>query len=127
MVRKVYLGICSVIFLPYGLMCFLNPELLINSAGIQAISATGSTEIRAMYGGLQTAVGALAVFALLRSSLVNSFLVTLVTVMTGLLLARLAGLAIDGGFTAYTGMALSFEATLLASALYFLLALAKEK
>ena len=80
-----------------------------------------------MYGGLQTAVGALAVFALLRSSLVNSFLVTLVTVMTGLLLARLAGLAIDGGFTAYTGMALSFEATLLASALYFLLALAKEK
>ena len=120
MVLKIYLGICVAVFLPYGLMCFVNPALLIDSAGIQAISATGTTELRAMYGGLQAAIGALAAFSLFRASLVNTFLVTLVTVTTGLLLARIVGLAIDGGYTTYTGMALGFEAVLLSSTLYFL-------
>jgi len=120
MVQKIYLGTCVALFFPYGLYCFVNPSLLTDAAGIQAISATGSTELRAMYGGLQAAIGALALSAMFRASLTNSFLVTLVTFTTGLLLARLAGLTIDGGYTSYTGMALGIEATLLSGALYLL-------
>ena len=126
MALKIYVVICAATFLPYGLMCFLNPELLIDSAGIQAVSAAGTTELRAMYGGLQASVGVLAISALFRPSLSAGFLVTIATVMAGLLLARLAGLLIDGGFTGYTGMALGFEVTLLSIALYFLKVSAKE-
>ena len=126
MALKIYVVICAATFLPYGLMCFLNPELLIDSAGIQAVSAAGTTELRAMYGGLQASVGVLAISALFRPSLSAGFLVTIATVMAGLLLARLAGLLIDGGFTGYTGMALGFEVILLSIALYFLKVSAKE-
>lgn len=126
MVLKIYLVACAFVFVPYGLMCFLNPALLIDSAGIQAISPTGTTELRAMYGGLQTAVGILAISALLRPSLTNAFLVTLLTVMSGLLLARVTGTTFDGGFTGYTGMALAFETILLSSSLYFLKTLGRD-
>ena len=74
-----------------------------------------------MYGGLQGAIGILAIVAAFHPPLVDPFLVTLTTVTAGLLCARTAGLVMDRGYTGYTGMALGFESVLLAGALYFLL------
>jgi hypothetical protein len=120
MLERGFLVLCAIVWLPYGAVCFFDPSLLADSAGVMASSATGATEIRAMYGGLQGAVGALAAIALFRPTLVQSFLVTLLTLSAGLLSARLAGYFLDGGYTGYTGMAIGFETVLLSSSIYFL-------
>jgi len=120
MLERAFLVLCAIVWLPYGAMCFFDPSLLADSAGVMANSPTGTTEIRAMYGGVQASVGTLAAIALFRETLVQSFLVALLTLSAGLLSARVAGSFWDGGYTGYTGMALGFEAVLLGSCLYFL-------
>jgi hypothetical protein len=121
MLERAFLIICAVAWLPYGVLCFLDPTLLAESAGVEATTATGTTVLRAMYGGLQGAVGVLAMIAVFRPTIVQSFLVALLTLSAGLLSARVIGFLVDGGYTGYTGMAIGFETVLLSCCIYFLL------
>jgi hypothetical protein len=109
MLERGFLILTAIVWLPYGVMCFLDPARLAESTGVIASTPTGSTEIRAMYGGLQAAIGVLALLAVFRPDIVKSALVCLATLAGGLLTGRLIGLAIDGGYTGYTGMAIGFE------------------
>jgi len=109
---RIFLLIAAVLFIPYGIFCFFVPGSLAEGAGVAATSGTGSTEIRAMYGGLQTAIGALALAGFLRGRFARSALLAIGFVCTGLFTARILGLAFDGGFSAYTGGALVLEALL---------------
>lgn len=109
MATRVFLGLSALLWLPYGIYCFLVPTSLADAAGVAFQSPTGSTELRAMYGGLQTALGALAGLAALRSRLVRPALVALAFLAAGLASARALGLALDGGFSSYTAMGLGFE------------------
>jgi hypothetical protein len=120
MAVRIFLGICTLAWLPYGIFCFFRPELLAESAGVSATTATGSTEIRAMYGGLQAALGALALAGAMRPMLARPALIALLAVASGLLLTRLAGVALDGGFSGYTGGALAFEALMAGVAAWLL-------
>jgi hypothetical protein len=106
---RVFLGIQTLIWLPYGIFCFFRPEFLHTAAGIGLGSATASTEIRAMYGGLQVAIGAMTLAGLLRADLTRTALLLLAFLVTGLATARLAGLGLDGGLSAYTMGGLVFE------------------
>jgi len=74
-------------------------------------SPTGSTELRAMYGGLQAALGVLAAFGALRRSWERPALAAIAFATAGLFSARLAGTLLDGGVSSYTTMALGFEFT----------------
>ena len=109
---RVFLAACAVIWLPYGLYCLVNPGFLREAAGIASESATGSTELRAMYGGLQAAVGALALAGCLRRDLARPALIVLAALPAGLFTARVVGVAVDGGLSGYTMGALVLEATL---------------
>ena len=111
MAARIFLGLSALIWLPYGILCFLQPELLAGdgSAGLVAATATGSTELRAMYGGLQAAIGVLVGLAVFRPGLVQPALLTTAFLTTGLAVARLSGALIDGGFSGYTLGALGFE------------------
>ena len=131
MLEKGFLILTTVVWVPYGLMCFLDPAALAESTGVVASTPTvwpktllsmsgASTEIRAMYGGLQTAIGALALLAIFRSGLAKSALVCLATLSVGLLTARLLGLAMDGGYTSYTGMAIGFEIFFFSSSVFLI-------
>jgi hypothetical protein len=111
MLASVFLALSALIWLPYGIFCLFQPGYLAEAAGVVATTPTGTTELRAMYGGLQAAIGALALVACLRPSLRRTALVTLVVLTAGLGSARLIGLALDGGFTAYTGAGLGLEWT----------------
>jgi hypothetical protein len=51
---------------------------------------------------LQGAIGVLAITAFFNPTLVNPFLVVLIIISAGLLLGRIAGLIVDGGYTGYT-------------------------
>lgn len=111
---RVFLWVCAVLFLPYGLYCFAMPGALEGIAGVSFTSPTGSAEIRAMYGGLQTAVGALALMGASRPDLARTTVTSIAVLCAGLGLARLSGALLDGGFSMYTAMGLSLEFSLLA-------------
>ena len=80
------------------------------AAGITIASPVGSTEVRAMYGGLQMAIGVMALAALRRPALVRPTLLCLAFLITGLAVSRLLGAMIDGSFGQYTTGAIVFEA-----------------
>ena len=106
---RIFLFLSLLLWLPYGLYCLLRPESLADSAGVAFHSATGTTELRAMYGGLEAAIGVLAGLALLRASLVRPALIAIGFLTAGLATGRLVGVALDGGFSSYTAMALAIE------------------
>ena len=106
---RLFLAASALIWLPYGLLCFFAPTLLAEVAGVASISTTGTIEIRAMYGGLQVALGVLAGAALFRESLQRPALFTLAFVCGGLFMARLLGAVLDTEFSSYTVGALIFE------------------
>lgn len=115
---RIFLVVCAFLWLPYGVYLFLEPQALVESAGVTATTTTGSTEVRAMYGGLQAAVGLLALLGAVRSGLRRPALVMLVFLAGGLAVARSAGAAMDGGVEAYTVMALALEWAMLAIAVW---------
>jgi hypothetical protein len=109
MAIRVFLALSALVWLPYGLWCFLRPEFLAEAAGIVASTTTASTELRAMYGGLQMGIGMLAAAAVLAPSLRRPALLTVAFLCTGLATTRLLGVLLDGGLSAYTAAGLFFE------------------
>ena len=112
--RAVFLAANALLWLPYGLYCLAQPQMLAEVAGVAAVSTTGSTELRAMYGGLQAAIGALALVAAFRRDLQRTALVTLAFLAGGLFSARACGALVDGGLSSYTLGALVLESSLTA-------------
>ncbi|HEU4429145.1 MAG TPA: DUF4345 family protein [Myxococcota bacterium] len=110
---RIFLGLCALLWLPYGLYCLANPGSLAGAAGVEATSVTGGIELRAMYGGLQAAIGALALAGALRTSLAPHALLALGSVAAGLGVTRIASAASAGEFSSYTVMALGLEWTML--------------
>lgn len=120
MAVRVFLTASALVWLPYGLFCFVQPAFLAEAAGVSAASTTGTIELRAMYGGLQAALGTLAVVAIFRSALIRPALVTLAFVTAGLAAGRLGGVGLDGEVSSYTMMGLAFELTSAALAVWLL-------
>jgi hypothetical protein len=106
---RIFLGASALLWIPYGIYCFFRPEALAEAAGVSFGTPTGATEIRATYGGLTVALGALAALGALSPAWTRQALVTLGAACAGFGLARLAGVVIDGGMTAYTVQALVLE------------------
>lgn len=109
MATTVFLGLSVLVWLPYGLYCLVNPGYLAQVADVASSSATGTTELRAMYGGLQAAMGVLAGLALVRRELRPHALLAMTVLPAGLFLGRLVGVVLDGRVSGYTGGALAFE------------------
>ena len=109
MAARIFLALSALVWLPYGLYCFFAPTALAGTAGVDATSVTGTIELRAMYGGLQVALGALALAGALHLSWRRPALGALLFLCAGIALARIAGTLIEGELSAYTGFALAFE------------------
>jgi hypothetical protein len=109
MAARIFLGASALLWIPYGVYCFFRPEALAEAAGVSFGTPTGSTEIRATYGGLTFALGALAALGALSTAWTRQALVTLGVACAGFGFARVAGVVMDGGATAYTVQALVVE------------------
>jgi hypothetical protein len=120
MLARVFLGVFGLFSLVYGVYCFAKPEFLESFAGIAAVSTTGTVELRAMYGGLQTAFGALALLGATRPSFAPSALLATAFLCAGLGLFRLLGALGAGEVSSYTAQGLAFEfgATVIAAVLW---------
>lgn len=117
---RIFLGLSALVWLAYGLQCFLQPSHLEATAGVAFRSPTGSSELRAMYGGLQLAIGGLALSGALRASMAPSALIALLALCAGLGGARLLGALLDDAFSSYTIVALAFEGATVALAAWML-------
>jgi len=106
---KIFLGLSVLLWLPYGVYCVINPGYLAGVAGVTASTPTGTTEIRAMYGGLQAALGVMSAFALIRPAYSHVAATALCFAMSGLFLARFIGFVLDASGSEYTYGALVFE------------------
>ena len=96
MIAKLFLGFTGALFALYGGFLYLNPQFLIDLLALGDGTAA-LVEVRAMYGGLQLAVGAFLILAATRGPLyVEVGLVVLIACFAGLASARAAGLIIDG-------------------------------
>lgn len=111
MASRIFLGLSALLWLPYGVLCFLQPSYLDGAAGVVATSPTGTVELRAMYGGLQAAIGALCALGALSATWRSHALVVLGFLAAGLGLSRLLGVLAGGGLSSYTTMALLIEFT----------------
>ncbi len=123
MTARIFLGFSALLWLPYGLFCFFQPSYLAEVAGVAASSPTGTIELRAMYGGLEAALGVLAGLAglaLFRPQLLRPALVTLAFVCSGLFLARLLGAGLGRELSSYTAFGLAFELVSAALAIWLL-------
>lgn len=106
---SVFLGIEAALWVPYGIYCLFVPGVLETGATVGATSPTGVTELRAMYGGLQLAIGIGCAWGAVRTEARYSAVWMLFLLTAGIGMARGIGVALDGGLGAYTALALSFE------------------
>ena len=120
MAARNFLIVSTLIWLPYGIFCFFQPDFLAEAVGVSAVGATATTELRAMYGGLQGAIGVLAALAVVRAEFRRPALITVGFLTGGLGLSRLAGAALDAEMSAYTGGAIVFELISAAVAVWIL-------
>jgi hypothetical protein len=111
MAARIFLGISALIWVPFGVYCLFVPGFLAEAAGVSFATPTGATDMRATYGGLTLVVGGFALMGALRTPCRGNGLLMLAAACTGLGGARLIGLALDGGFSAWTGQALALELT----------------
>jgi hypothetical protein len=106
---RIFLGASALVWLPYGIYCFLHPDFLAGAAGVQALNPTGLTELRAMYGGLQAAIGAFALLGFFSQGARGTVLLALAFLTAGLGSARAIGVFVDGGVSSYTAAGVLFE------------------
>lgn len=85
----------------WGVICVITPEAwsgqVIPGMNVYDLStAVARTEVRAMYGGLQIAIGILALIAIFQPRHRETALLFYVVALTGLASSRIAGLILEG-------------------------------
>ena len=117
---RIFLGLSALVWIAYGVYCLIEPGFLEGAAGVASSTSTGTTELRAMYGGVQIAIGSMMAAALLRPHLAAGALTALAFLCAGLFSTRLVGAVVDSSFSSYTVSALGFEIVLLGLSVWFL-------
>ena len=109
MVARIFLALSGLIWLPYGIYLFFAPGYLAEAAGIVSTTATGQIELRAMYGGLQAGIGALAFAGALRPAWMRHVLFAGCFLFGGLAFSRTLAAIATGEVSSYTAFGLCFE------------------
>ena len=120
---KSYLILTLLVWLPWGLMCIFNTDIILEIIGVRSIHPTGNTDIRVMYGGVQFAVGLMAALALHDRRYFENLLWTLAFLASCMALSRTYGLVVDASGTVYTWGVVAYEAFAGTSAIAWLILL----
>ena len=110
MLTPLFLYVSGLGWFLYGLYCFFQPQALGDIAGLGASAPSGATELRAMYGGLQTAIGLIAFIGAREIRAQRTVLLAFVCLYGGLASARALAAISHGDHSAYTLGALGYEA-----------------
>jgi hypothetical protein len=96
-------------YVAFGLAFMLRPLETIGAAGIEVTGAVAATELRAFYGGLELALGALLLAGALRPGRRRDALVLCLASYGGIGTARLLGIVLAGGASPFLWFALGTE------------------
>jgi hypothetical protein len=118
---RAVLAVSALMFGGHGALCLFDPETIARESGLALPTPGASTEARAMYGGLEFALGLYFTAGALRRAFTNPALTALVVVFSGLAVARLVGLLLQPETDAYNVRALAYEGASLALGLAALL------
>jgi hypothetical protein len=110
MFARVVLGLTGLMFAAYGLACLFVPSLPAGYSGMALPNASAVTEVVAMYGGLQAAMGVLFLYCTVRTEHLRAGLVAMVALVGGLALSRAFGLVVHGA-SEYNLGAVVYETT----------------
>jgi uncharacterized protein DUF4345 len=117
---RIFLIIAGLMWFVYGVYMFMAPGALAATAGVGALNTTGTIELRAMYGGLEGAVGLLALWGAFDPRLRRAGLAALAFTCTGLGAIRLTSAMLAGEFSSYTKQGLGLEIPLSLIAIWLL-------
>jgi hypothetical protein len=106
---KPYLVFTVLVWLPWGLLCVFDITVIADIIGVVGVTPSGNSDLRAMYGGVQTAVGLIAALALYDTRFFPNLLFTLAFVGSCLALSRTYGLLADDSSSGYTWGVLAYE------------------
>ena len=120
MIERVFLALMAVLFIFYGLYCLVQPGYLEEVAGVSAAGITGTIEIQAMYGGLETAIGVLCALGAIQVSMRRPALIAVLFCFTGLAIPRVTLGLMHGDVGGYTLAAMILETFSAVMALYLL-------
>jgi len=118
-----YIIFTLLVWLPWGLMCIFDTDIILEVIGVTSIHPTGNTDIRVMYGGVQFAVGLMAALALHDGRYFEKLLWTLAFLGSCMALSRTYGLIVDASGTVYTLGVVAYEAFAGGSAIVWLMLL----
>ena len=108
---RIVLIVNACVWLLYGLLCLVRPSTLAEVAAMGLASPTAIVEIQAMYGGLEVAIGVLALWGALRPRSAEAAIWSLLILYCGLVGGRAFGLFTSGDRSAYNLGAIAFELT----------------
>ena len=106
---RLFLAYLALVWLGIGAWLLIEPSALAAYAGVAATSIDGSIEIRAMYGGLELAIGLSALWALWRPRWACHVLFMNGVITGGLGVGRIVAIVIAGSASTYILSALAFE------------------
>lgn len=123
LLARIYLALSGLLLAGYGVYCLINPMVLGDLTGLVIATPTALIEIRAMYGGLELALGVYFIFSAILPETTRQGLFCLFLCLGSLAIARAAGLFADGGDNGYNAGALVYESVSAVLALVALLLL----
>ncbi len=95
-ISKIVLALGSLIYLAFGLLFFVNPDVITDMDGIILPTRSGANHIRAVLGGMEIGLGVLLIYFLMRAERIVYGLIVLSGSIGITSLARLYGIVFDG-------------------------------
>ena len=105
----VLLFLSGLSFLGFGVAFLIEPVQTLALAGVATEGAIAATELRAFYGGVEIALGALILFCATRAGRLRDGLWLTLICYGAIGLTRLAGMAIDGSDSFFLRFAAATE------------------
>lgn len=116
MLTRAFMWFAGLSWAAFGVWCLVRPQALA-MASIVSTGATGDTELRAIYGGMQIAFGALIVGGAICAAWRRGVLIAMGFLIGGTVSGRVVGALMAGEASSYIVYALAFEGVFLAATL----------
>ena len=118
--KKIFLSIIFGVYLFIGMWALFIPESFALAVDLNVASLLGRSEIRAVYGGLNTMIAILSIYVCFKPKYLVSFLRGFSFYLFAILLGRLVSLCMLEMTHAHVIVFTAFEAVVVALCVYFL-------
>jgi len=107
--QRILLLVTGTIWTLYGMSCFMFPDTIFPLLGYDITKTDAQMEFWAMYGGLQTGVGLMFLFASGNEKYWFGALMAMVMIVGGLMIGRIVGIWSVGDISGYSVWVIIYE------------------